>query len=27
MKMTMDLYCHMTDDTLFEAMKMVEKVV
>lgn len=27
LQMTMDLYCHVTDDTLFEAMKMMEKVV
>ncbi len=27
LQMTMDLYCHVTDDTLFEAMKLMEKVV
>ena len=26
-KMTMDLYRHVADDTLFEAMQMMEKVV
>lgn len=27
LQMTMDLYCHVTDDTLFEEMKIMEKVV
>ena len=27
LQMTMDLYCHVTDDTLFEAMRLMEKVV
>ena len=27
LQMTMDLYCHVTDDTLFEAMKLMENVV
>lgn len=27
LQMTMDLYCHVTEDTLFEAMKLMEKVV
>jgi site-specific recombinase XerD len=27
LQMTMDLYCHVTDDTLFEAMRLMENVV
>ena len=27
LQMTMDLYCHVTDDTIFDAMKLMEKVV
>lgn len=25
LQMTMDLYCHVTEDTLFNAMKLMEK--
>ena len=27
LQMTMDLYCHVTDDTLFEAMRLMEKAM
>lgn len=27
LQMTMDLYCHVTDDTIFDAMKLMEKVM